>query len=39
MMASGAEVVVLLPETWAAHMAQLSQDLSALDLTPSDSGR
>lgn len=39
MMASGTEVVVLLPETWAARMAQLSQDLSAPDLTPSDSVR
>lgn len=35
MMASGTEVVVLLPESWAAYMAQLSQDLSAPDLTPS----
>ena len=35
MMASGIEVFVLLPESWAAYMAQLSQDLSAPDLTPS----
>ena len=39
MMASGAEVAVLLPETWAARVAQLSQDLSDPDLTPSNNVR